>query len=91
MKLFEQAGIDVEKLVEALKKAKQASKGAVDAQDWENVLKIAQKLSGSISELGNALEGFGGGIADIGKGLVAMAGQVDNVATAFSKNCNNRG
>lgn len=85
VKLFEQAGINVEKLAEALKKAKEASKDAVSAQDWENVLSMAQKLAGSVAELGNALEGFGGGIADIGKGLVALAGQVDNVATAFSK------
>lgn len=85
VKLFEQAGINVEKLAEALKKAKEASKDAVSAQDWENVLSMAQKLSGSVAELGNALEGFGGTVADIGKGLVALAGQVDNVATAFSK------
>lgn len=85
VKLFEQAGIDVEKLVEALKKAKEASKDAVSAQDWENVLSMAQKLAGSVAELGNAIEGFGGTVAEIGKGLVALAGQVDNVATAFSK------
>lgn len=84
IELFKQAGINVEKLVEALNKAKDASKEAVDEQDWKNVIDLANKLAGSLGELGDALQGIGGGVGEIGAALSGISGQIGNVSTMFS-------
>jgi tape measure domain-containing protein len=81
---FKQAGIDVEKLNEALKKVKKSSTEAVDAAEWEKVLATANKLSGSLGSLGSSLEKMGGDVGEIGKGLSGISSQIGNISTAFS-------
>ncbi len=82
---FKEVGIDVDKLNEALKKVKKSSTEAIDENEWNKVLDMANKLSGSLGSLGSSLEKFGGDVGEIGKGLSGVSSQIGNITTAFSK------
>ncbi len=84
LQTLKQAGIDVEKLVAELKKAKEASTKAIDEQNWKNILESVNTLSGSIGNLGEVLSGMGGAVGEIGAGLAELADSMSSVYTAMS-------
>lgn len=80
------AGVEVEKLDEALKKVKDSSTEAIEAQEWEKIIGIANKLSGAIGQLGAALQETGGVLGEIGGVISGLSGGIDNLTTIFDKN-----
>jgi tape measure domain-containing protein len=82
---FRQAGIDVEKLVAALGKAKTASSEAIDAEAWKEISELAGKVAGSVGELGASLSKAGGAIGEIGSSLSGLSSNMSGLNTAFSK------
>jgi tape measure domain-containing protein len=86
LETLKQAGVDVEKLAAALDKVKTKSTEAVDAKEWEKILDIANKLSGSLQKLAGALQTTEGIMGDIGSVIGGLAGSIDNVTQIFDKN-----
>lgn len=84
--LFEEAGIDVEKLKTALDEAKESADEMLDVKAWEKVVEMARKLSDSLGELGDSLSTFSGALGQIGKAISGISGSLDDVLTAFVKN-----
>lgn len=81
---FKQAGIDVEKLVSELKKAKEASAGAINEQNWKNILESVNSLSRSVGSIGDTLSEMGGVVGEIGAGLSELADNMSSVYTAMT-------
>ena len=48
------------------------------------IVKGMREVSDTFSELGSAMEGFGGTIGEIGKALSGLASNTDNIVTAFT-------
>lgn len=84
--LFEEAGINVEKLKTALDEAKESADEMLDVKAWEKVVEMARKLSDSLGELGDSLSTFSGAMGEIGKAISGISGSLDDVLTAFDKN-----
>lgn len=85
LKAFEELGIDVKKLLENLKKAKNEETNLFDEEKWEKIVGFASKIADSVGKLGNSLQGFGGSLGSIGSALSGISGEFDNIATIFSK------
>lgn len=83
LKAMEDAKIDIDAMREALEKFKAAAKGTAVQQDWENVLKIADKLAVSVGKLGDALSGVGGVVGEIGAGLSKASESVGTLTKLF--------
>ena len=83
---LEAAGVEVEKLVEALERVKDKSTEAVTAKEWEKIIGIANQLAGSLSKLGSALQQLEGTSREIGLVISGLAGGIDNLARVFDKN-----
>lgn len=84
--LFEEAGIDVEKLKTALDEAKESADEMLDVKAWEKVVEMARKLTDSLGEFGDSLSTFSGALGQIGKAISGISGSLDDVLTAFDKN-----
>lgn len=72
---------------DALKSGDQAAATTAEGQMSANTQAIAKgmrEVSDAFSELGSAMEGFGGTIGEIGKALSGLASNTDNIVTAFT-------
>ncbi len=83
LQLFEQAGIDVEKLKKALEDAKDAADEMLDEQKWEKIATMADKLAGSLSQLGSSLSQSGGALGEIGNVISSLSGSISDITTAI--------
>jgi BMFP domain-containing protein YqiC len=82
---FREAGIDVEKLVAALQKAKKASSEALDAAAWKNIMELTSNVAKSVGALGASLSKAGGTLGEIGGTMEALSGSINGIATAMSQ------
>lgn len=80
---MKQAGIDVEKLKEALEAAKKEAKEFTNETKWNKVLESANRLSGSLGRLGDALSESEGALGEIGRALSGISGSIDDISVSF--------
>ena len=85
LKSFEELGIDVQKLLDNLKKAKSEETDFIDTEKWADILDLANQIAGAVGQLGDSLQGFGGAVGEIGSALSGIAGQVGNVTSIFKE------
>ncbi|MEI6752344.1 MAG: hypothetical protein WCK78_04175 [Paludibacter sp.] len=85
LKLLGIAEEDVEKLKKSLNEVKKTGTEAIDAKNWESVLKFAEKLAGSVEKLGSELQKSGGALGEIGSILSGISGSISDISTAFNK------
>jgi hypothetical protein len=65
LKSFEELGIDVQKLLDNLKKAKSEETDFIDTEKWADILDLANQIAGAVGQLGDSLQGFGGAVGEI--------------------------